>query len=363
MTEREKPRKTSEMQRRDFLKLMVVGGTTVVLTGLGVFGCQSKQEQPKQGESKQEQPKKSDTFPKKEIRLIIGYSAGGGTDVAFRSMVPFVEKRLGVPIVVENHPGASGGVALRMCKQAPPDGYTLSHINLPNDFVRDFLNPPKEWDIRRDFKPVVNISYAVVGVFLHKDTPINTWDEFVAWAKKQDQSGKPLTACGTGLAGRPVMDLLFLQELTGSNINYVPYQGGGNARAAMIGKQHDIWLAASDEFDLAKEHLKPILFYGPKLPGYEKVTSIHDIGASQFEDIVSRSVIVRKEVPDEVYQKLCSVYWEAMNSPEAKKAIKEKNLFITPQKPEWVQKQWDHWYNTIQKYGDKIKKLIEGGKK
>src|SRR6056300_2092454 len=84
-------------------------------------------------------------YPEKPIEVIVGYSAGGGTDVMARTTMPFIEKYLGngASIVVKNMPGASGQIGITEVAQSEPDGYTLGTYNLPGMMARTLDRPSK----------------------------------------------------------------------------------------------------------------------------------------------------------------------------------------------------------------------------
>jgi tripartite-type tricarboxylate transporter receptor subunit TctC len=106
----------------------------------------------------------------KPIEIIVGFAAGGGTDIMARTLAPFLEKYLKASVVVVNRGGAGGELAWTALAQAKPDGYTIGFINTPN-----VLTIPIERKARfslDDFKPIANMVDDPTAFNVHVDTPI-----------------------------------------------------------------------------------------------------------------------------------------------------------------------------------------------
>ena len=99
---------------------------------------------------------RAQAYPSKPVRWIIGFPAGGGADTVARIMEPWLSKRLGQPVIIENRPGASTNIAVQAVVSSPPDGYTLLWHGL-SSVVNASLFTNLPFDIQRDIAPVAGV--------------------------------------------------------------------------------------------------------------------------------------------------------------------------------------------------------------
>ena len=118
------------------------------------------------------------TYPSRPVRLLIGFSAGGGADIVGRLIGQWLQERLGQPVVIENRPGAGTNVATEALVRAPADGYTLGLIGLPNA-INATLYDKLSFNFIRDVTPVA-------GILSHDDNSA-TWDQ----GSKTSQNPEP----------------------------------------------------------------------------------------------------------------------------------------------------------------------------
>ncbi|UOM35797.1 tripartite tricarboxylate transporter substrate binding protein [Acuticoccus sp. I52.16.1] len=171
-------------------------------------------------------------YPERPITMIVAYSAGGGTDIAARTLVPFIEKELGdgASITVVNRPGAGGEIGFTALAQAKPDGYTIGFINTPN-----LLSIPIQRKARYDidsFAPIANIIYDPGAFSLRPDEGISTLDELVAFAKEHPGE---VTYGTTGIGSDDHLAALNFERLAGVKFEHIPFSGNADVRAAVIG--------------------------------------------------------------------------------------------------------------------------------
>src|SRR5882672_8798843 len=122
---------------------------------------------------------RAEAYPARPVRWIIGFPPGGGADTVARIMEPWLSKRLGQPIIIENRPGASTNIAVQAVVNSPPDGYTLLWHGLSSVVNASlFVNLP--FDIQRDIAPVAGIVNYPMVMIAHPSVPAKTIAEFVA---------------------------------------------------------------------------------------------------------------------------------------------------------------------------------------
>lgn len=173
-------------------------------------------------------------YPNKPIRLIVPFTPGGVTDTGARVVAERLGARLGQQVVVDNKPGASGNIGTQMVAVAPPDGYTLV-LGFDGTMV---INPhvfsKVPFDTVKDFVPVSKIGDAVLVIVTHSSVPAKTLPELIAYSKS-NQGGLSYGSSGTG--GTPHIAAEMLRVKTGANFVHVPYKGGGQALADVVGGQ------------------------------------------------------------------------------------------------------------------------------
>lgn len=163
-------------------------------------------------------------YPDKPIRLVVGFSAGGPTDLPARFIADRLGASLGQRVVVENRPGAAGQIATQDVLSKPRDGYSLllcTHFEAINTAV--YKNVPYTL---ADIAPITQISRYYYGVVAANDVPARDWDEFVAYARANP--GK-LNYGMLGKGSAQHILALELGKLTGTEMVGVPYKGGADA--------------------------------------------------------------------------------------------------------------------------------------
>ena len=116
------------------------------------------------------------------MTMIVAYPAGGGTDVAARTLARFLERDLGQPIAVINRPGAGGEIGFTELARAKPDGYTLGFINTPTIVTIPIERPQARFRLD-DFAPIANVVDDPGSFFVNADSPIRGLADLVAYAR------------------------------------------------------------------------------------------------------------------------------------------------------------------------------------
>jgi len=172
-------------------------------------------------------------YPLRPARIIVGFAAGGGTDVAARLIGQWLSERLGQPFIVENRAGAGGNVATEAVVKSPPDGYTLL-VGGVNDAVNATLFEKLNFNFIRDIAPVAGIMRFPNALVVNPSVPTDTVPEFIAYAKANP--GKlSMASAGSG-SGPHVAGELF-KMMAGINMVHVPYRSGGPAITDLLGGQ------------------------------------------------------------------------------------------------------------------------------
>jgi tripartite-type tricarboxylate transporter receptor subunit TctC len=173
------------------------------------------------------------TYPAKNVRIIVGLAPGGTTDVFTRTLAQRLTEAWGQTVIVENRPGASGMIGAEAVAKAAPDGYTLLVSPQTSLAVAPALYGKAPYDTAKDFAPVSLLGSTPLVMIVHPSFPAKTFGDFVALATK----GTPLTYGSGGVGSSPHMTGELISAALGVKMNHVPYKGENPAIADTIGGQ------------------------------------------------------------------------------------------------------------------------------
>ncbi len=159
------------------------------------------------------------------VRIVVGFPAGGATDIQARLMGEWLTERLGQQVIVENKPGASGNIGTDTVAKAAPDGYTLLQVVTPNA-INSALYSNLPFDFSREIAPIVYVARLAYVVVLNPSVPANTLPEFIAYAKANP--GKiNYGSAGSGTPQNICCELF--KMMTGLDLVHISYRGGAPA--------------------------------------------------------------------------------------------------------------------------------------
>src|SRR5215510_3419685 len=173
------------------------------------------------------------TYPTRQITLIVPFPPGGSTDVAARILAEHMRARLGQPVVIENVGGAGGSIAVGRLARAAPDGYTID-IGQWDTHVGSIIYK-LDYDLQKDFEPIGLISNNPQLMVAKKDLPADNLKDLIAWMKANP--GK-INFVNQNAAAT-VSGVLF-EKLTGQKVHLIPYRGAGPAMTDLVSGQVDL---------------------------------------------------------------------------------------------------------------------------
>ena len=178
-------------------------------------------------------PAYAQTYPMRPVRLIVGFSAGGPSDITARLIAQRLSERLGRQFVVENRPGAGSNIGTEAVVNALPDGYTLLLVGATNA-INATLYEKLNFNLIRDIAPVSGIIRVPLIMEVHPSVPAWTVPEFIAFAKTNP--GKiNLGSGGNGTTTHVAGELFKLMAAV--DIVHVPYRGGAPMLIDLLGGQ------------------------------------------------------------------------------------------------------------------------------
>jgi tripartite-type tricarboxylate transporter receptor subunit TctC len=180
-------------------------------------------------------------YPARPVRLIVGFPAGGPTDITARVMAQWLSERLGQQVVVDNRAGAGSNIAAEGVVNAPPDGYTLLLVGATNA-INATLYEKLNFNFIRDIAPVAGIIRVVMVILVHPSVPAKSVPELIAYAKANP--GK-INMASAGAGSAPHMAGELFNFMAGVNMVHVPYRGQGPALSDLLGGQVQVFFATS----------------------------------------------------------------------------------------------------------------------
>ena len=173
-------------------------------------------------------------FPNKPVRIIVGYTPGGGVDMAARLVGQALGELWGSTVVIDNRPGAAGGIGTEMTVKAAADGYTMMLCNIATHGITPARVKKLPYDPINDFSFLSRVGGNPNVLMAHASLPARTIQELIAHAKANP--GK-LSYGSSGVGASPHLSVELLKMMAGINIVHVPYKGAAPALADVMGGQ------------------------------------------------------------------------------------------------------------------------------
>ena len=276
----------------------------------------------------------AELYPNKPVSLMVPYPAGGLSDVIARFVNMPLSKQLGQPIVVENLAGASGSIAAQKLLNSAADGYRIFQGS-PNELI---LAPLAMQAIKfksEEFRLVQMIGSAQISVLARKDLPVSNMDEFLVYARKQAELGKPVTYASVGVGSFYHLLGEYLSKVTNIPMLHVPFKGGAPASQAVMSGEVDIFLAPyTRSYD---EQSKTGLIKILAMLNKERLDGVKDypaIGESKdlkdFIFTIWTGYFVPQNTPETIVDILYKAITASLNDPAVRNGLTANSMLIAP---------------------------------
>jgi len=251
-------------------------------------------------------------FPKGPINYWNPFNPGGEVDIAARAMQPYLEKNLGVPLVINYFPGAGGALCWSKLAAAKPDGYTVGGFSIPHIILQPMFMKDVAFKTD-DFVIISIVEYTPIGLAVKKDFKANSVKEFIEYAKANP--GK-VSCGGVGkFSGHHFATLQFM-KLTGVNVNYATFTGTSQVQTAILGGHIDAAFTNSTVLVTSREQIKVLAVGSPeRMPQLSDVPTFKELGM-EFYPRIARGAMVPKAVPLEIQSRLEKAFLDTISKPE-----------------------------------------------
>jgi tripartite-type tricarboxylate transporter receptor subunit TctC len=262
----------------------------------------------------------SQTYPAFPIKIIVGYAAGGGTDIVARAMAPFLAKALGQAVIVDNKPGAGGAAGANFVAKARPDGYTVLLSSASSVTISPAISS-KIGYTQKDFVPVSQISIAPLIIAVNKELGVHSVRELVQVAKAAP--GK-FNYASSGQGSGPHLAGVLFNQVAGTQMVHVPFRSGAPAVLSVMANDTQVTFATTPT---VLESIRAGKLVGLAVTTHDKSPDMPDLpgtveaGLPKYEIFQWNGVFVPAGTPPGIVKKLFDATVSAMNQPEVKKAL------------------------------------------
>ncbi|MGZ5092723.1 MAG: Bug family tripartite tricarboxylate transporter substrate binding protein [Burkholderiales bacterium] len=277
----------------------------------------------------------SQNYPAKPVRIMVGYTPGGGVDTTARMVGQALGELWGTPVIIENRPGAAGNVATEYTAKAPPDGYTLVLCNIGSHAVT-----PARFRGKLTYDPIRDFAFpsmigGVPNVFMvHPSMPTKTLRQYIAYAKANP--GK-VNFGSSGVGASPHLSIELLKTITGIDIVHVPYKGAGGALTDLISGHIESSVGNLAGAPLAAVKSGRVRALGvtsarrnAQLP---EVPTFAEGGVPGYDVTGWYGICTQSKVPQPILAKLTADLHKVLAGP-LKKRLEDEGIDVTPSTPE-----------------------------
>lgn len=270
-----------------------------------------------------------DNYPTKPIRLVVGFPAGGPTDVVARAFGDFASRTLGQPIVVDNKPGANTILAAEAVASAPPDGYTLLLGALNHTMIPALYSNRVKFDALRSFAPVCSMAVSPTVLVVGPSMPVKTLSEFLA-AVRAKPGERTYATPGSGSGGHFASEQF--NRLAGTRMNHIPYKGAAQAVTDLMGGQVDSSFATLGSVlpQMQSGKLRALAVASPqRSPLLPDVPTFEESGIKGYSADAWYGLLAPTGTPPEIVAKLTKASADFARAPAT--AEKLRGLGMQPQ--------------------------------
>jgi len=262
-------------------------------------------------------------YPSQAIQLVVGYGAGGGTDMCFRALALTAGKQLGQSIVVENKPGAGSSLSIGYIARQKPDGYSIAALST-GAVLNAYLVPTIDYDVMQDLTPIAMVAQYQVGLLVRQDSPMKSLDDIIKAAK--ESSGKlAFSTAGIGTPQHLTMEKL--GETVGVKWTHVPYKSGVEASMALLRGDVDVMAQTAEWVPYVRDGRLRLLnvFTEKRMEGFENASTLVEAGY----DLVAPSIlglVGPKGMDPAVVEKIDNAFKTAIDTPEFRQCTDQFGL-------------------------------------
>lgn len=312
------------MLKRRIISIVLL--VTVLILSLSGCAQQPAQTSSPETPTTQQEETKADKWPERPINIVVGFAAGGNTDLIPRTLAPIFQKSLGVPVIVSNMTGGTGGIAADFVAKSPHDGYTL--LQAPESLrilsVMGYHNSKigEDWDIL--MSAIFNSAICVKA-----DSQFKDFQQLLDYVRANPNKLK-ISASSVGTMWHVQSQLL--AKKYNFPLEFIPYQGSTPAQTALLTGEVDVCLSGIGEIGelLRSGQVRPLTVFDEKPYNMEKVGEIPPITnwIPEVKEVLPfgswQALVVPKDTPDNIKKKIEEEFLKATKTQEFADFIKTR---------------------------------------
>ncbi len=295
------------------------------------------------------------SFPQKQIRLIVPFAPGGSTDIIARTIAEPLSKVLGQPIVVENKAGAGGSIGVLDIVRGSKDGHVIGMATVSTTASSPAINKKIGYDPIKDFQAITNIAASPNVIAVYPKFSAKDYKSFLELIKKNPGKYSYATS-GSGGIGHLQTELF--KGLTGAQISHVPYRGAGPALLDTIsGKVPIIYDNLPSAYPYIKDgRLLPLVIASPKrLNSLPHVPTFAEVGLAPVNRMAFYGLMGPAGMPKEAVEKIHAGVLKVLQDPAVRKRIEDTGSMIIANSPEQfaaeIKAEYDIYRDIVAKLG------------
>jgi tripartite-type tricarboxylate transporter receptor subunit TctC len=297
-----------------------------------------------------------DDYPAKTIRLVVGFAAGGPTDVIARVLAKDMSVTLGQTVYVENKAGASSMIATREIKKSAPDGYNLLFASLGLNVNPILLGAEAGYNPKTDFAPISNAANLPLLAVTAYDSPIKSMPDLIQRIQSKPDA-VTFGSSGNGGSGHLAGELL--ATLAKQKMLHVPFKGNGPALLeVMAGRVDFMFYPVIGIADSVKAKRTKILAIGTANthPHFPEVPTMAEVGFQGFEATAPWvGMLAPANTPPAIVNKLNDAMVKALAKPEVKARMESLGAVIVGDSPaeftDFLKRDYNRWEEVIKAAG------------
>lgn len=300
------------------------------------------------------------SYPNRPIRLIVGFTPGGATDLVGRLVAEKLSERLGQQVVVDNRPGASGIIGARIVASSQPDGYTLL-VSGSSISIVGSLYASANFDVQRDLEPLALVATTPYVMVVHPSTGVKTVTELIAYAKPR---GNKISYGASTPGTVQHLSTEMFKRLVGIDMLFVPYKGTGAMMPDLLGGRVQV---AVDNILILAPHVNSgalnalAVTTAKRSPILPNVPALSEAGLSVLNTFDTGgwfSMYVAHKTPPAISKRLNSEILALLEAPDVKERLLKFGATPLPGTPDRLRQQLaaevPRWRKVIQDAGLKI---------
>lgn len=275
----------------------------------------------------------ADKFPLRPITLVVPFPPGGSVDVMARMYSDALGRILGVPMVIENKPGAGGSIGTQQVARAKPDGYTLVVSSQSSHLANPLVQPNLGYDPVKDFANLAMLGRQPNVLAVHPSLPVKTLAEFVAYLKAHP--GK-VNFCSAGAGSMGQLNAEAFQMEYGTDAVHIPYKGGSPLITAVLANEVQF---AFDNLVIFLEHIKAgklraLAVAAPeRLPQLPDVPTFGELGKPMLNQTSWTGIAAPEAVPAHIQEILFKAIRTAATEPAMVKQLSDRAVIAPENMP------------------------------